>query len=49
MSTENKHTGTAASQPSTPKRDLEKAGALIAAEWERLDRAERRQSEEPRS
>ncbi len=33
-------------KPSTPKRSLEKAGALIAAEWERLDRAERRQAEE---
>lgn len=36
-------------KPSTVKRDLEKAGALIAAEWECLDRAERRQAEEPRS
>lgn len=32
-------------KPSTPKRALEKAGALIAAEWDRLDRAERQQAE----
>lgn len=29
-------------KPSTPKRDLEKAGALVAAEWDRLDREEKR-------
>lgn len=32
-------------KPGTAKRNLEKAGSLIAAEWDRLDRAERQQAE----
>lgn len=33
-------------EPQNRKRDLEKAGALLLAEWERLDRLQERRSEE---